>query len=206
VQILERKDRVVFRMAIAALAGGTILSMLGPIIAFGIVCLVAVKNGGTVPGWAGFWLTTAIVLPLTIAVGYSYRGGLTASAAEGASDWDSPLTYGMRGRAMAGLLVIDVILVVASLAGFGIRRLRTWGELEKVSRSRAAELLAQLFLQEQGQPFSSLMRPGEAWEEFRLTVDYLLLHELVGASQKRKVLWLSSDARAMLEATVGGRG
>lgn len=191
---LAKREQQARTAALAAIGGGVALSMIGPLIVYGVVCLVAMKYRQPIPGWLGFAGITAVALPLTVLIGYFYQGGTTAELAE-EMDWDSPFAGRAAGRAMAGAAMAEMVLMMASLAGYGIRRLSALGKLRSVNRGRAAEVLAALARGESGQSFNAIMAEGESWDEFRKVVDYLLFFDWVGVSQKRRLLWISTEAK-----------
>jgi hypothetical protein len=186
------------RLTWAALLGGGILSLLGPLVFTFLYILLALpekslKEHGF---WGVFGLTCAYTLPLLFLLAGTTGGSLLERFVD-ASD-DSFAMRMARGRVGAFLLMLDIANVGPTLVREGFRRIKGESQMSRLNSNRVAMGIQTLLADEYGMSPSKLIQPGETADDLEPLLAFLIFFHVVDLSKKGDRVWLTSRVRSEL--------
>jgi hypothetical protein len=181
----------------AALLGGAVLSLIGPMVvavSFLLVSASLILEHGF---WGAYWRIAAVTLPIFFGIAAWLRGSVLEHAVV---DGDS-----FSGLFVSRLLV--KILVVVEIANIGPRlvlwaidRFRGQMRVRSTRLGRAAQCVATLTQTDGGISPAKLLFPEESPDQLQPLLAFLLYHQIVDLSKRGDRVWLNSHIRRKLEA------
>jgi len=147
-----------------------------------------------------FWflLWTAILVPILLIIERATRGKMLEDTADKFSD-GSMLTIGFRGRAMVGVVLLEICLWGPRMIIAAWQRLWSIRNHAKADRNVAAALLHVLLVREGGVPTVDLMAATTASADaFSDALGLLIFLDLIDVSKDGERTWVGSLAREKL--------
>ena len=183
---------------------GIVVMFIGPAIFAGILRAVEIAHPRERqhPWLYLFFVCSLVMIPIALILGRFVRGNLTDRAAEGAGSTYGNIrfvSYGA-GRAMIGVLFIDICLWGPRMVFGGLNRILALSSHAKADRAVAARILGILMTFPEGIPLGQLMTQTAAptVDAFSDALALLAYLDIIDISADGSRAWLQSLARDRL--------
>jgi len=181
----------------AALLGGAILSLLGPM--FVTLCFLMFSFSLILDH--GFWGAYCIIAVFTLPIFFGIAAWLRGSVLEAATDSDSIGGIFFSRIFLRVLIVVEIANIGPRLVLWAVSRLRGHWRVRHTKLGRVAQCVATLTETDGGVSPAKLLFPGEPADALEPLLAFLLYHEMVDLSKQGDRVWLVSHTRRKLEAT-----
>jgi hypothetical protein len=189
---LKRLQRTHQIHTYAALIGGAILSLLGPL--FFTLCFLIFSFSLILDH--GFWGAYCIIAVLTLPIFFGIAAWLRGSVLEAANDSDSIFFSRIFLRV---LIVLEIANIGPRLVLWAVGRLRGQWRVRHTKLGRVAQCVATLTETDGGISPAKLLFPEESVDALEPLLAFLLYHEIVDLSKQGDRVWLVSHIRRKLE-------
>jgi hypothetical protein len=196
--ILKQLQRRHQLQSYAALVGGAILSLLGPLFVTLFFLLFSMTLIASYGFWGAYWIIAAVSLPIFFLIAWRLRGSVLESMAP---DEDSFSGRFMQRKVAPILIIVEMANIGPRLVLWAVERMLGHRRVSGVGLGRIAQTVAELANSHESISPAKLLFPGESPKQLEPILAYLLYHEIVDLSKRADRVWLSSDFRRRLAAT-----
>ena len=182
----------------AALFGGAVLSLLGPLLFTLFFLMISLSLISSYGFWGTYWIIAAITLPICFILAYYLKGSVLE---RWVPDGDTLSGRFMRRIIAPTLVILEIANIGPRLVLWAIDRLRDQGRVRGATPERIAQCLATLMIAEGGIGPAELLLPGEPADRLEPLLAFLLYHGIVDLSKQGDRVWLVSHIRRQLEAS-----
>ena len=194
--LLKKMHRIHLAQCIAALMGGMLVSLLGPMIvtvSFLILSLSLILDHGF---WGAYWMIAAVTLPIFFATAYWLRGSVLEHAVRD----DDSIAGVVTGRFLAKMLIIvEFANIGPRLVLWAIEQLHGAWRARHIPLGRIAQCVAALASTHTSIDPAKLLFPEEPPERLPLMMRFLIFHQIADLSKAGDRVWLTSYFRARLD-------
>jgi len=180
----------------AALLGGILLSLLGPLVvtlSFLLFSLGLILDHGF---WGAYWIIAACTLPIFFGVAAWLRGSVLEHAV---METDSFTGIFVSRFLVKVLLIVEIANIGPRLVLWAIDRWRGQMRVRSTKLGRAAQCVAVLTKVDGGISPAKLLFPEESPDKLEPLLAFLLYHQIVDLSKQGDRVWLVSHVRRKLQ-------
>jgi hypothetical protein len=186
----------------AALIGGLILSLLGPMLITLSCLMISLSLIGSHGFWGTYWIITAITLPICFVIAYFVQGSVLE---RWVPDGDTLSGRFMRRIIAPNLILLEIANIGPRLLLWSANRFLGHNRVHGATPLRIAQCLSTLIKADGGISPAALLLPGESADRLEPLLAYLLYNGIVDLSKRGDRVWLISQVRRELNNQAGSR-
>jgi hypothetical protein len=188
-QKVQRKHQL---ESYAALFGGLILSLLGPLLLTFFCLLFSTTLIASYGFWGAYWIIAGVSLPIFYLIAYKLRGSVLEHMAP---DGDSLSGRFMQRKVAPMLIIIEIANIGPRLVLWAIDRILGHRRVRGIGLGRIAQAVAELTTAHESISPAKLLFPDEPPKQLEPLLAYLLYHDIIDLSKRGDRVWLTSEFR-----------
>lgn len=193
---LQKRDRTDVIAGIVLSIVGLFLLPLGPMLIGTFTWALTTRTDH--PTFARWLINVGVCSLVVVPVGFFIaRSGTGTAIGEAADRFNDANLLARRNRA-GQVIVLTSCVLGPGVMWYAIRKLRAASRFRGVSRQRAADILGQLLIRNEGTDIFDLLGPTEKLDHILPSLEYLCHHDWTGTNKNGDRLWASSESRARL--------